>query len=483
MNASVDIEPDKLTPLQGRVMGVPDAFDLALLGGRGYGKTRVALLIALRFCEQYGKHAKALIVRRSFPGLSEIESECQTIFGQIYGTAVKYNSQKHRFALPNGGTISLDQLDHESDFAKFQGRSFGLIVADEAGQYPSPALLDRLRSSLRAPKGIPVRYIITANPGGPGHGWIKKRHVLRTEWQPYVDDATGASFVTINGTFESNVFIDQAAYERNLKASCAGDPALALAWLSGDWTAIRGAFFECLTDKSMVDPWQTLPGGVGIERHTDFMYQGEVKARHHWRFWLAGDFGTAAPAVYLAMAESPGLEHEGVFYPRGSKIVFDEVALAGIDDPSQGLLMTAPEQAAAIKGMTEKWGIRAEGVLDDACFANVGSQDGTIANQFRKNGVYFRKARKGSRLSGWNELRTLMSQAGQPDVPGLYITKNCQYLWETLPSLPRDPRNPEDLDTRAIDHGADALRYGCLRREPIITTNLGYATQSFAPTR
>ena len=476
MNEIVTIEPDKLTPLQGQIMAVPDAFDLALLGGRGYGKTRVAILIALRFCEQYGKHAKALIVRRSFPGLGEIEQECLTIFSQIYGTSFSYNSQKHRFKMPNGGTISLDQLDHENDFGKFQGRSFGLIIADEAGQYPSPNLLDRLRSSLRAPLGIPTRYIITANPGGPGHGWIKKRHVLRPEWEPYTDDNTGISFVTVNGTYESNIFIDREKYARNLRASNAADPALVQAWLSGDWTAISGAFFECLTDKSMFDPWQTLPGGVGIEYHTDFMHQGEVKSRHEWKFFLAGDYGYAAPSVFLAMAESPGREHEGRFYPRGSKIVFDEVALAGIDDPSQGLFMIAPEQAAAIKSMTDKWGIRADGVIDDACFANLGSQDGTIADQFRKAGVHFRKAHKGSRASGWNILRTLMTQAGQPDVPGLYIGKNCQYLWETLPSLPRDPRNPEDLDTRANDHGADGLRYGCLRRAPILTTGIGYAS-------
>lgn len=458
-------------------MNVPEAFDLALLGGRGYGKTRVAIMIAVRFCEQHREHAKALIVRRSFPGLAEIEAETRTILSQIYGAgAVSYNSQKHVFKLPNGGTIHLDQLDREADFDKFQGRSFGLIIADEAGQYPSPNLLDRLRSSLRAPAGIPVRYIITANPGGPGHGWIKKRHVLRMEWQPYTDDNTGATFVTINGTFRSNIFIDQERYERNLRASCATDPALAQAWLDGDWAAIRGAFFECLSDKSMVEAWEALPTGVGIEYHDGFLYQGEVKHRHEWKFWVAGDFGSSAPSVFLLMAESPGREHEGVYYPRGSKIVFDEIALCQIDDLSAGLLLTAPDQAGHIKAACDRWGIRSEGVIDDACFARTGSQDGTIADQFRKAGVHFRRAHKGSRASGWATLRTLMNQAGQPDVPGLYITKNCSYLWETLPALPRDPNNREDLDTRANDHGADALRYGCLRREPVTATGIGFAT-------
>lgn len=469
-----DIAVDQFTPLQTRIMNVPEAFDLALLGGRGYGKTRVAIMIAVRFCEQHRDHARVLIVRRSFPGLAEIEAETRTILAQIYGAgAVSYNSQKHVFKLPNGGTIHLDQLDHEADFDKFQGRSFGLIIADEAGQYPSPSLLDRLRSSLRAPAGIPVRYIITANPGGPGHGWIKKRHVLRTEWKPYEDENTGSTFVTVNGTFRSNVFIDQDAYERNLRASCAGDPALAQAWLDGDWTAIRGAFFECLTDRSMIDPWQSLPTG---SVPPILGYRMNEPGRS-WHFYVAGDFGIAAPSVFLAMAESPGAEHEGVFYPRGSRIVFDECALASIDDPSKGLGLSAPDQASHVKVMCERWNFKPAGVLDDACFSNQGSQSGTIADEFRRSGVSFKRAKKGSRLNGWNTLRTLMAQAGQPDVPGLYISKSCAYVWETLPSLPRDPRNPEDLDTRAIDHAADAIRYGCLQEKQVLFTGISTMPQ------
>jgi hypothetical protein len=45
---------------------------------------------------------------------------------------------------------------------------------DEAGHYPSPDLLDRLRSNLRAPKGIPIRAAMAGNPGDPGHFWLAR---------------------------------------------------------------------------------------------------------------------------------------------------------------------------------------------------------------------------------------------------------------------------------------------------------------------
>ena len=43
---------------------------------------------------------------------------------------------------------------------------------------------------------------------------------------------------------------------------------------------------------------------------------------------------------------------------------------------------------------------------------------------------------------------------------GLWISERCRYLLETMPTLPRDELRPEDVDTSAADHGADALRYG-----------------------
>jgi hypothetical protein len=90
------------------------------------------------------------------------------------------------------------------------------------------------------------------------------------------------------------------------------------------------------------------------------------------------------------------------------------------------------------------------------------SASGSIADEFRKEGVYFVPARKADRKTGWERMNTLLQAAGQPDKPGLYVSRLCEYWWQTVPVLPRDPRKPDDVDSRSPDHAADATRYGLM---------------------
>jgi hypothetical protein len=120
--------------------------------------------------------------------------------------------------------------------------------------------------------------------------------------------------------------------------------------------------------------------------------------------------------------------------------------------------------AEEIVAMCKRWNVAARGVADDACFANTGHGSGSIATEFSRYGVHFRPAQKADRLSGWNIMRRLLEDAGKPDVPGLYISRACEYFWSTVPYLARDQKRVEDVDSSGPDHAADAVRYGCLRR-------------------
>ena len=44
-------------------------------------------------------------------------------------------------------------------------------------------------------------------------------------------------------------------------------------------------------------------------------------------------------------------------------------------------------------------------------------------------------------------MRRTMADAGKPDVPGLYISRDCTYFWDTLPYIARDQKRVEDLDS------------------------------------
>lgn len=345
--------------------------------------------------------------------------------------------------------MELGQLETHADYSKYQGRSFTLLLIDEAGQYPDPALLDILRSNLRGPKGMPIRACIAANPGGVGHHWLAKRYVFRAApWAPFIEEKSKRMFIYAPSTFAGNHFIDREQYDEQLISSCPGDPELLRSWRDGDWSIARGAYFASVLDegRNAVDPWQKIP--------------------HGWTTYLTHDFGSSAPSVTYVVARSPGGEGpDGKFYPRDSLVLIDELATCKRDRPSEGLGWTVPILAEEIVAMCKRWKVQPRGVADDACFANTGHGSGSIATEFTRYGVHFRPAQKADRLSGWNIMRRLLEDAGKPDVPGLYISRACEYFWSTVPYLARDQKRVEDVDSSGPDHAADAVRYGCLRRD------------------
>ena len=226
-------------------------------------------------------------------------------------------------------------------------------------------------------------------------------------------------------------------------------------WLEGDWTVARGAYFAAVIDESRnaIDPRQSLPVGPW--------------GRDEWEYYLAHDFGSSAPSVTYVIAKSPGARFQDKFYPRDSLVLIDELSTNEPGHLNKGMGYTVPVLAELIREMSSRWKMKsAAGVADDACFANSGHQAGSIAKEFQREKVFFRAAKKGDRITGWNIMRRLLQDAGKPDVPGLYISRHCEYFWSTVPYLPRDPKRVEDVDSRGPDHGADAVRYGCLRSGP-----------------
>ena len=163
---------------QKRAMLLPEEIDAFLGGGRGGGKSYALAILALRHAEQYGSAARILYIRRTYKGLADFELTPREIFSTVYGGAARYNSAEHVWRLPNGGYMELGQLETFADYAKYQGRSFTLLLPDEMGQWPDPALIDILRSNLRGPKGLPIRMVGAANPGGVGHHWLAHRYVF-----------------------------------------------------------------------------------------------------------------------------------------------------------------------------------------------------------------------------------------------------------------------------------------------------------------
>lgn len=433
---------------QTRAMEVPEEFDLFLGGGRGGGKSYALGMLALRHAEQYGDRARILYLRRSYKGLADFELVCRELFGQVYGTEARFNQAEHVWRLPMGAYFEMGQLESAADYSKYQGRSFTLMLIDEAGQYPGAELLDMMRSNLRGGKDLPIRVVIAANPGGPGHYWLAKRYVFQAgPWTPFVEPKSKRTWVYAPSTFDANHFIDREQYAEQLGSACADDPELLRAWTTGDWAVARGAYFGSVIDeaRNAIEPWKAIPKG--------------------WDTYLAHDFGSSAPSATYLIAQSPGEAVAGRYYPRDSLVLIDELATNKRDNLNAGLGWTVPTLAEEIIAMCKRWGVRAQGCADDAIFAKTGHATGSIADEFSRAGVYFRPAKKADRVSGWQTMRRLLGDAGKPDMPGLYVSRACTYFWATVPYLARDQKRVEDVDSSGPDHAADAVRYGCLRKE------------------
>lgn len=443
----------ELNDFQTRLLSVPEELDVFAGGGRGGGKSYGLALLALRHAEQYKDRARILYLRRTYKGLADFELLTRELFGMIYGTAARYNAAEHVWRLPSGGYLEFGELESHASYSKYQGRSFTLVMVDEAGQYPTPELLDLMRSNMRGAMDIPIRMVVAANPGGPGHFWIAKRWVFKVgPWKPFLEPKSKRQWIYAPSTYDGNTFIDRTQYRDQLEAACNGDPELLRAWLSGDWAVNRGAYFAAVLDESRnaFDTWTEIP-------KTTSAYGDK------WRTWLAHDFGSAAPSVTYLFAKSPGATVNGVFYPRDSLLLVDELAAVQRDSLTQGLGWTASTTAEAIVEWCARWNVKPEGVADDACFAKTGHGSGSIAEEFARKGVRFHPAKKADRITGWNLMRRLLADAGQVDKPGLYISRGCEYFWSTVPHLARDQKRVEDVDSSGPDHGADACRYGLLR--------------------
>lgn len=451
----------KRSAFQNRVLAIPEDLDVFLGGGRGGGKDYAIALLILRHVETYGARARVLYLRQTYQGLGDFELICREMFGLVYGSGARYNANDHVWRFPGGGYLELGQLDSHQAYASKQGRSFTLLIVSEAGQYATPDLLDLMRSNLRGPRDMPLRMILAANPAGAGHHWLARRYVFRAApWTPFLEEKSKREWIYAPSTFLDNPFIDQAQYRAQLEGACPSDPELLRSWLEGDWAVARGAYFANSLEESRV--------AVG-----PFSAAPTTKHGERWPTWLAHDFGSSAPSVTYLFSKSPGAEFEGKFYPRDSLVILGELAAVRRDNLNMGLGWTAATTAEAIREFCDVWKVSPQGVADDSIFAKGGLSAGSIADEFARGGVRFQPAKKADRITGWQLMRRLLSDAGKLDCPGLYVSRACEYFWATVPYLARDQKRVEDVDSSGPDHGADAVRYGCLRQQWATRIDIG----------
>lgn len=438
--------------MQSSTLEIPEEFNLALLGGRGGGKTIIALLLGIRHAGTYADKASVLVVRRTLRSLSDFEEEMLTIIESITGGNYQYN-RAEKILRFNGASITLAAIEDRRSYDKLQGKSFTYAIFEEVTQFASEKLLRLIRSNLRGPKGVPTRVIYLGNPGGPLHGLIFNRHIKdRVPYQPYQLKLEGGDYeewVTVPSTYLDNPFINTDEYCRRLREATHGNTALASQWIEGLWEEGAGLLFPAWNPDVHLQP---LPENFRVD----------VEA---WRPRIAIDWGLSSPSISLV-----GIRNLRPFnfgrriVPAGSLWVLQEVTDAIMNDETD--LSRSREWAPNRLGETivnraADLGIqRPIGVADSAR-----SFQGTeLIEELRTCGFWsLTKPRKGSRAEGWALVSSMLQAAidDDPVRPHLYIAPTCHYLVATISTAIRSEANPDDWEDSPScpDHAGDALRY------------------------
>lgn len=417
-------------------------FEILFGGARGGGKTDGVLGEWAAHADQYKADAIGLMLRRSRVELGETIERSRALYTPL---GAKWHDRDSMWRMPNGARLRMAYLERDADAEGYQGHSYTRLYPEELGNFPREGPVRKLLATLRSAQGVPVGMRATANPGGPGHSWVRQRYIdpAPAGWRVITDAGTGLQRIYIPSRIKDNRYLGED-YVRQLRM--VGSEALVRAWLEGDWTAVEGAYFpEFSMTRHVIAPFEV---------------------PKHWLRFRAMDWGSAAPFCvgWWAVASDDFRIGERTL-PRGCMVGYREWYGKGEKLTAEELGQGIVDRERADRDDRRK-SLISYGVLDPSAFANDGGP--SIAERLVKAGAGFRPAdnkriaRHGA-LGGWDQVRARLKgdELGRPMIVWFHT---CADSIRTIPLLQHDKDKPEDLDTESEDHAADEVRYACMSR-------------------
>lgn len=429
-------------------------------GARGGGKSWAVRVKAVLLCLKY-PGIKCMIIRKTYPELQEnhIIPLCEMLhcYGEPEDKIASYNDSKKHISFPNGSRILFRYCDKEKDTMRFQGTEVDVLFVDEA-THQSEEKMDKLKACVRGVNGFPKRIYYTCNPGGEGHGWVKRLFIDKNykEGEKAEDYIFIKSLVTDNKALMDN----DPDYVSQLMAL---PSKLREAWLNGNWDIFEGQFFEDFR----IEPDMMAAHHAGYGDDDREMLKAQGRWCHvipafdlskpefaGWRIFRSYDFGYGKPFSCAWWAMS----YDGVLY----RIM--ELYGCRKDSPNDGVRWPPNQQFETIARIEREhpWlrGKKIEGIADPSIWDS--SRGESIADTAIKYGVYFTPG-DNNRIPGWMQCHYRL-QFDENGYARMYVFDNCEAFIRTIPTLVYDEHKVEDLDTSLEDHVADEWRYMCMSR-------------------
>jgi len=397
--------------------------DVLYGGAAGGGKSYAMLVDPLRFAHRAAH--RALILRRSMPELREIIDKSRELYPKAFPGS-KYKEVEKLWNFPSGAKVEFGFLERDADVYRYQGQAYSWIGFDEITHLPTEFSWNYLASRLRTTDSSITPYMrCTANPGGIGAHWVKKRYVSPYPPNESFRGEDGLTRKFIPARLMDNPYLAQdGRYEQMLKAL---PPTQRKQLLEGDWDVAEGAAF------------------TEFDRNLHIVEPFEIPI--HWERIKGIDYGYASESACVWGAIDPS---------DGTLIIYRELYRKG---------MLATELATTLMQMEAYDPLGVPGVLDTACWSRTGMTGPTVGETLVKAGHKLRRADK-NRVAGKVQIHEYLKK--QPSGrPRIQIFNSCPNLIRELQSIPLDKNNPEDVDTHASDHAYDALRYLIMSRPRI----------------
>lgn len=423
---------------------------VAFGGARGGGKSWAIRYKATVLC---GKHPGiiCMIVRKTYPELiaNHVKPLKKLLMCGTKNAVAKYNTADKEMRFPNGSTILFRYCDSESDVDRYQGTEVDVLFLDEATQL-SEEQIKKITACVRGVNDFPHRIYYTCNPGGKGHGYIKRLFIDRKF--EIGEDPEEYSFIQSLVTDNKALMENDPSYIKKLEAL---PPKLKKAWLEGRWDVFEGAYFEEF--RVTPDPQMCHDAGISVEealedhKFTHVIEPFEIPK--DWKIYRSYDWGYGKPFSCGWWA----VDYEGVAYR-----ILELYGCTGT--PNEGVKWSNEAMFGKIAQIEREhpWlrGKTIQGVADPSIWD--GSRGVSAAEVAEKHQLWFDPG-VNDRIPGWMQVRERM-KFDENGYAMIYLFNTCKDAIRTIPLMMFDEHKVEDLDSDLEDHAADEIRYFCMMR-------------------
>jgi len=412
-------------------------------GSAGSGKSYALLADPMRYFNN--SNFSGLILRRTNDELRELIWKSQELYPKIYPEA-KWQEKKSQWVFPSGGKLWMTYLERDEDVLRYQGLSFSYIAFDELTQYATPFAWNYMRSRLRSTDPtLPLFQRATTNPGGRGHGWVKKMFVDPAPGNikfAATDIDTGNTLVFPEGHEKEG---QPLFYRRFIPATLKDNPYL---MKDGQYEANLLALPEMQRRQLLEGDWAVADGAAFPEFKQSVHVCEPFDIPPDWRRFRSCDYGYSSHSAVHWFAIDPSYE---------TLYVYRELYVSKHTGKDLAQAVLEAEQGESIQ----------YGILDSSCWHNRGQIGPSIAEEMISVGCRWRPSDRsaGARVAGKNRFHEVLKVDPVTETAGIIFFNTCRQIIADLPVIPSDPKGSDDIDPRhASDHTYDSVRYGIMSR-------------------